>query len=212
MAELESLKRTLSAKPEAANQSLSVGGTYNPSAKHLPCAIAAFKRTHPEITVTFWTGTRVNMEKCLRDFEIDIALIQSPSRNFEFCIEPFADDSLTFFAHPAHPLVKKKRLDLADLAQTPLVVREGTGTTEKLLKQLKARGLGKLNVALRCGTPNAVKAAVQNNMGIGILFADMLQEELAHKDFKLLKFTGAPELLGTQLHQLQQKKAALPCR
>ena len=75
-----------------------------------------------------------------------------------------------------------------------------------MLKQLKARGLENLNVALRCGTPNAVKAAVKNNMGIGILFADMLRDDVAHKDFKLLNFTGAPELLGHSYISFNKKK------
>src|ERR1051325_5223800 len=174
LAELESLKKNLSATPESANQSLSVGGTYNPSAKHLPAAIAAFKRTHPEIKVSFWTGTRIHIENCLRNFEVEIALIQSPSKNPQFHLEPFALDTLTFFAHPTHPLAKKKHLDLTDLANTPLIVRAGKGTTGKMLKKLKARGLHTLNVGLRCGTPNGVKAAVKNQMGIGILFWDML--------------------------------------
>jgi len=210
LGELESLKKTLSSKPDNGRQGISVGGNYNPSVKHLPMAIAAFKKTHPNITVTFWTGSRAHIEKCLRDFDVDIALVQSPSKTLEFHLEPFAVDTLVFFAHPAHPLAKKKGLELSDLAETALIVREGTGASYKMLKQLKARGLKKLNVALRCGTPDAVKAAVKNKMGIGMLFTDTLQEELARKDFKVLKFSGVPELLGHSYILFNKKKPLSP--
>ena len=212
LGELESLKKTLSTKPDNGRQAMSVGGTYNPSAKHLPMAIAAFKKTHPDITITFRTGTRAHIVKCLRDFDLDIALFQNPPRTLEFHMEAFAVDTLMFFADPEHPLTKKKGLELSDLAETPLVVRDGRGkgTSYKMLKQLKARGLKKLNVALRCGTPNAVKAAVKNKMGIGILFSDMLQEELARKEFKVLKFSGVPELLGHSYILFNKKKPLSP--
>ena len=75
-----------------------------------------------------------------------------------------------------------------------------------MLNELKARGLKNLNVALRCGTPNAIKAAVKNKMGIGILFSDTLQEELARKEFKVLKFSGVPELLGHSYILFNKKK------
>jgi len=79
-----------------------------------------------------------------------------------------------------------------------------------MLKQLKARGLHELNVALRCGTPNGVKAAVKNQIGIGILFSDMLEEEFARKVLKPLKFSGAPELVGHSYITFNRKKPLSP--
>ena len=190
---LDTLRKRLNPDSEIAVRSLTVGGTHSPSAKYLPSAIAAFQKTHPEIEVRFLTADMVNIEKWLRNFEVDIAIMQSPSESPDFQLEHFAVENLTFFTHPTQPLAKKKKLEAEDLAGVPLIVREERSATHKVLQQLKHRGLT-LNVALRCASPDAVKAAVRRKMGVGILFYNLVEEEIKRKDLKALKFPGLPEL------------------
>jgi LysR family transcriptional regulator for metE and metH len=208
LGKLDAVKETLtrnSAKPE---QSLSVGGTYNPSEKYLPAAIAAFRSVHPEVKLKFITGDRLRIQKLLRRSELDIAMVQTPSQSADFALEHYSSDNLTCFAHAAHPLTKKKKLNVQDFARAPLIVRAGWGTTEKMLKQLAARGIAH-NVVLRCTTPNAVKAAVRKKMGVGILFSNQIERDLARKDVKVLNFVGLPKLVGSS-YIVYYKKRPLP--
>jgi len=193
--QLDTLKKTLNTDSQHAIQSLTIGGNYNPSAKYLPAAIAAFQKTHPDVKVTFLTSDRANIQKWVRESEVDIAIIQSPSESADFNLEHFAVDTLTFFAHPMHLLAKKKKLDLADLAETPVILRDGRGASQKMLKQLECRGLT-LNVTLRCASPDAVKAAVRRKMGVGILFYNQIEEDIKRKDLKSLTFSGLPKQVG----------------
>ena len=172
--QLDSLRKPLNHDPEKAVQSLTIGGTYNPSVKYLPSAIAAFQKTHPDIKATFLTSDRANIQKLVRESEVDIAIIQSPSESADFNLEHFAVDNLTFFAHPMHPLAKKQKLDFEDLAETPVIVRDERGASQSMLKQLECRGLN-LNVTLRCVSPDWVKAAVRRKMGVGILFYNQIE-------------------------------------
>ena len=192
--QLDSLRKPLNHDAEKAVQSLTIGGTYNPSVKYLPSAIAAFQKTHPDIKATFLTSDRANIQKLVRESEVDIAIIQSPSESADFNLEHFAVDNLTFFAHPMHPLAKKQKLDFEDLAETPLILRD-RGASQKMLKQLECRGLT-LNVTLRCVSPDAVKAAVRRKMGVGILFYNQIEEDVKRKELKTLKFSGLPKLVG----------------
>ena len=178
--QLDTLRKTLNPDSETAVQSLTIGGTYNPSAKYLPSAIAAFQKTHPNVEVRFLTSDGASIEKLVRESEVDVAIIHSASESSDFNMEHFAADNLTFFAHPTYPLAKKKNLALENLAQTPLIVREGRGTTHKMLKQLKCRGLTP-NIVLRCASPDAVKAAVRRKMGVGILFYNLVEEDIKRK-------------------------------
>lgn len=197
--QLDTLRKTLNPSSEKAVQRLVVGATYNPSARYLPSAIATFQKTHPDIKVTFLTSYRRTVEKWVRDGEVDIAMIQSPS---ESCIadlftEHFAVDTLAFFAHAGHPLTKKQKISFEDLADTPLIVRAGRGgTTHKVLALLRSRGL-KLDIALRCASPDAVKAAVRKKMGVGILFHNLIEEDIKRKELKVLSFAGIPRVIGS---------------
>jgi DNA-binding transcriptional LysR family regulator len=64
-----------------------------------------------------------------------------------------------------------------------------------MLKAIKSRGLT-LNIALRCASPDAVKAAVRKRMGIGILFHNLIEEEIKKKEIKVLRFAGLPRVVG----------------
>ena len=205
LSQLDTLRHMLNRDARVAVQSLTVGGTYNPSSKHLPAAIAAFQKTHPHVKVSFLSSTGDRIEKLLRDGEMDVAIIQNMSGSDEFYKEKFAVDRLTFFAHASHPLAKKRKLELTDLAQTPVVIREGRRATHQWLKQLKALGLT-LNVVLRCQTPDAVNAAVRRKIGIGISFLNLIEEDVQRKEFKCLKCCGLPELVSSSYIVHSKKK------
>jgi DNA-binding transcriptional LysR family regulator len=195
--QLDTLRRTLNPKAESPVQILTIGATYNPSVRDVPSAIAAFQKNYPDIKVRFLTSYRRTVEKWVRDGEVDIAMIQSPSESCmaDLFTEHFAVDSLAFCASPGHPLARKQRVTLADLAKAPLVVREGAGTTQKMLSFLRSQGLT-LNVALRCASPDAVKAAVRNKTGVGILFHHVIEEDIKRKEVKVLNVAGLPKLVG----------------
>jgi DNA-binding transcriptional LysR family regulator len=189
LSRLEILRAKFRHRPETKVRTLTVGGTYNPSAKDLPAAIATFKDAYPETKVTFLTYTRAEIEKLLQERKVDIAVIQSPSKSADLVMEPFAEDNLAFFGHPTHPLTRKKTLDLSEISDCPLIIREG-GTTERMIQELEARGFTP-NVILRCVAPDAVKAAVRRKMGVGILFSALIDENVSAKEFKILNLNLA---------------------
>jgi DNA-binding transcriptional LysR family regulator len=195
--QLDTLRQTLNPNAQKAVKKLILGATYNPSSKYMPSAIAAFQKTHPDIQVTFLTSYRTTVEKWVRDGEVDIALIQSPSEacSADLHAELFATDTLVFFAHTNHPMAKKQTIQFEDLGNTPLIVREGRGTTHKILGLLRSRGL-KPNIAVRCATPDGVKAAVKRKMGIGLLFRNLIDEDIRRREVKILKIIGLPRLTG----------------
>ena len=200
--QIETVKKSISSRLSAKAESLVVGGTYSPSAKYLPSAIAEFQKTHPNVKLTFLTLDKANIERMIRQCEVDVALVQNPSKSSDFDLEPFAVDHLVFFAHPAHPLAKKTPLDLRDISETPLIVREGRGSTEKLIRQLKSRGV-EINIMVRCLSPDAVKSVVRQQTGIGILFCELIIDDLERNNLEVLPFNGVPKLAGHSIYRIQ---------
>ena len=193
--QIETVKKNINSGPHAKTESLVVGGTSNPSARYLPSAIAEFQKTHPHVKITFLTLEKERIERMVQQCEVDIALVQSPTKAYGVHLEHFAVDYLVLFAHPAHPLAKRKRLKLSAISETPLIVREGRGSTEKLLRQLKSRGVN-VNVTLRCLSPDAVKSAVRQQTGVGILFCELIIDDIERKDLKVLRVDGIPKVAG----------------
>ncbi len=193
--QLETLRKTLHPASEVACQTLIVGGSYNPSVKYLPEAIAAFQKKHPHIEVRFLTYDGPRIAQLVREADVDISILHTPSKSSDLNMEYFAVDHLTFFAHPTHSLAKKKTLDLENLAHIPIIVRDGTDATDKMLKEIKRQGVIP-NVTLRCVSPDAVKAAVRKKTGLGILFYNLIEEDIKRKDFKILNVKNLPNIVG----------------
>jgi len=111
--QLENLKKMLNHDSEVTVQSLTVGGTYNPSEKFLPSAIAAFQKTHPDVKVKFLTADGASIDKLVRESEVDIAIIHSPSESSDFHREHFAADESHVLRSSDAPIVQKEKVGFA---------------------------------------------------------------------------------------------------
>src|SRR5262249_39449864 len=84
-------------------------------------------------------------------------------------ITPWRVDTLVVIAAPDQPLVKRKRLEVADILAEPFIMRElGSGTRENIERFVQERGL-QLNVAMELGGTSAIKEAVAAGLGISIV-------------------------------------------
>jgi LysR family transcriptional regulator, transcriptional activator of the cysJI operon len=195
---LEKLKEELSpAANLVKSEPLKVAGSYAASALLLPSVLASFKRKHRETPIILRTGSTKNVKSMLLNSEVEIALLNQSAGNPNLAAEAFREERLVMFAAPNHPLVKKKEVTLSDLNNVSFVTTGGKGrvsTTEKILKRVRHRGL-RARVAIRCGTPEAVKAIVRKGIGVGILFRDTVIPEIRKKAFKPINFPGV-RLIG----------------
>jgi LysR family transcriptional regulator, transcriptional activator of the cysJI operon len=172
---------------------LTVGATYSASALLMPAAITDFKRNHPQVEVQLSTANRRRIEEMVLASQLEIAVVTgSGVTSTELIAERFQQQTLVFFALKNHPIAKRGVLPLEKLEEFPLVIREnydGRGTVEQLLKQLRGRGL-RLDIALRCDSPDAVKAAVQKKLGLGVVYRDVILPEVKEGKFKIIQFRG----------------------
>jgi len=170
---------------------LIVGGSHNVSVNVLPKLLMAFKERHPAVQFTLETDRSPVIEKRVLTSELEIALITNPSHRAELVYEPYEEMELVAFCLPTNPLARKK-LDLKDLLECPLVLKGG-GRLEKVLANLRYR----MNVALRCEASTTVKSAVRMGMGVGILYRNAVASRVASGNLKLL---NVPDLKQMGIH------------
>lgn len=197
--EAERLKKKFSGSPHSDRcGALTVGGSYNPSATFLPDVLALFKRTHPHVQLSLKTDTKRVIERMVSNGDVEIAAVSNPTRSADLVMELFRREKLLAFVLPSHPLAKKMSLTAAELARAPLVIRadtdSGMSATEEILRELENHGVA-LNIAVRCQSPEAVKASVRKHMGVGFLFEGLITADVERGDFKILKVRDL-ELVG----------------
>jgi DNA-binding transcriptional LysR family regulator len=124
--------------------------------------------------------------------DVEVALVTTAPESASLCVEPYRREQMVAFVSVNHPLASKERLSLAEILCQPLVVRAERGlhgTILKILREYEREGF-KMNVAMRCESPDAVKAAVRKKAGVGFLYKDLLKTDSRTRDFKILKAKG----------------------
>ena len=194
----EELKLQLSEMRAAVKApSLTVGGSYSPSMALLPSLLARYRKSHPHIEVKLTTGKKDELERALRNSEIDVAIVNNPRPSRCLIVEPYANEPLVAFVSETHPLARKKTITPDDLVRFPLVIRVSNGahgTTEQILNDLRNNRV-RFEIAMRCDSPQAVKEAVRRNVGVGILFKTVVEADIRRGEFKKINLFGL-ELAG----------------
>ena len=159
---------------------LTVGGSGSHSVIVLPEILRAFKQNHPWVQFALERNDSCMMEQRILNAEVEIALINHPSYSDQIAYEPYKEMEIVAFALAESPFIGKK-ITLRELVQIPLVVKQRSTTLRELLKQ----GY-KPNIAVQCDVSEAVEAAVQRELGVGILYRATVEADLKNRDLKIL--------------------------
>jgi len=211
LAHLDEAKKELRS-PKGSNKSdpLKVAGSYAASALLLPSLLVNFKSRHRDIEIILRTGSTREVKSMLLNSSVELALLNELPANPEFVSEPLRKEKLVVFAAPNHPLAKKKMLASSDLRQAALVTTGMGSAVDKILNHL-VQGLG-AKIAIQCGSPASVKIVVKNKIGLGILFEDMLIQEIRNKVFKVLKIPGLALTMQSYIVYYKDRPLSTPAK
>lgn len=190
-ARLDDLSTNLAQLRGAERGRLDIGvtATVNPVATVI---LVRFRRQNPRIAIHLDVSNRAEVLDLLAANRIDLAIMGQVPDGLGLAATRFMDNPLVVIAPPGHPLARKKRVSLADLASEPFVVREaGSGTRGAMERFFTACGLG-LHATMELSSNEAIKLAVQAGLGLGILSLQTLELELALKRLVVLDVEHFP--------------------
>ena len=125
------------------------------------------------------------------------------------CTRVVSGDDLVVVVAPSHPWARRRRtLSAADLAATPLVLREaGSGTREVLERALSASGLEPTPLVELAST-TAIKASVEAGTGPGVLSRLAVEQEVTDGRLVIVATSGVP--LERQIRAIWPSERSLP--
>jgi aminoethylphosphonate catabolism LysR family transcriptional regulator len=132
--------------------------------------VAAFIARHPGIRVAVRIGNATRVLADLREARTDLAVLNLVEPDGELHAQSLYRDRIVAFFPADHPWATRRRIDLAALAQAPLVLREPGSATRALLLQALDRAGIPPRIALELGSREAVREAVLAGLGIGVVF------------------------------------------
>lgn len=130
--------------------------------------------THPRVSLE--VANTSTIARRVKDFELDIGLIEGELHATELEVLPWRGDELVVFCSPDHPLACKTSLTDDDLREATWIMREqGSGTRQSFERGMHGL-LSDLNVLLELEHTEAIKRAVETNLGIGCLSEVVLED------------------------------------
>lgn len=131
--------------------------------------MADYMKTQSHARVSLEVANTRTIAERVSDFELDIGLIEGELQSPELDVIPWRGDELVVFCHPDHPLARERQLDDEQLRQATWIMREpGSGTRQTFERGMHGL-LPDLEILLELEHTEAIKRAVEANLGIGCL-------------------------------------------
>lgn len=172
---------------------LLIGASNIPANYLLPPLLPRLAKTHPGISINMQTGDSREVIDRLLNAVVELAIVGSCPENRKLDYTALASDVLVLIVAPQHPWSERGMISLDDLVTEPLVSREsGSGSEKALLRELQRINfsVGKLQIAARLGSNEAVRQVVAGGYGCAFVSERSVQRELELGELRQVSVGG----------------------
>ena len=184
--------------------SLNLGGSTIPGAFVLPAiiaafsivsssSIAAFSARYPEVSISLSIAdTRQTIEAILCG-DLELGVVGAVSKDAGILQTHLEEDHMCLVVPADHRWADQKQVSAKELFTEPFIIREpGSGTLKSIQTSFSEAGLSinDLKVVARIGSTEAIRQGIKNRMGVSILSAIAVADDVATGHFKTLAIDG----------------------
>jgi DNA-binding transcriptional LysR family regulator len=140
----------------------------------LPRYVERFMHEYSQVDVRLHNVTGKAGLAALRDGEIDFAvgpMLETPA---DIAFQPLVTYEPTLITRPDHPLARKKRVSLKDIAKYPLILPPKEQSTFRVVEMVFAEHSLDYDVKLEVGGYDVIKKYVKLGLGISIVMSHCL--------------------------------------
>jgi DNA-binding transcriptional LysR family regulator len=183
-------QRAISDFSELKRGSIILGASNNIGVYVLPSVLGEFKNKYPKIHIQVSIDTTRVIEQRILGNEIDIGIVEAQVRGSDLVLEHWGAEKLILITSPKHQWAQLKSIEPNVMIDEPFIVGgRGSGTRRVLEKNLPDI-VNKLKVYLELGSTEAVKKAVEENLGVSICGENTVSREIKNGQLKAINING----------------------
>lgn len=160
---------------------LLVGASTTVAEYLVPNLLGRFKREHPDVQIRLKVSNSEGIIGLVENNLVDVGFIEGKVEHNGFSVQACHDEELVVVMPPQHPLAELREITPDLLGRYPWICREeGSGTREVISSYLSDNDMhyADLNVVMELGSPEAIKGAIEADMGISIMPMAAISKEV----------------------------------
>jgi DNA-binding transcriptional LysR family regulator len=187
---LNEAKRSLEGFNSLDFGSLYIGASSNVGVYILPKLLGEFKKQFQKVDINVSIGPTYQIEAKILANEIDIGIVEAPTCSAEIVSGFHWEEKLVVIVSVLHPWARLKQIEPSQLKNEPFVVGEKGSGTRKVMEDSLGGVVKEIKVFLELGSTEAVKKAVEENLGISIVMECSVSREVKLKTLKVVTISG----------------------
>lgn len=167
----EYLRTTFAEHQKGLQRKLTLATTTSLLTYDLPPVIAAYRKTHPEIQITFIEQTPRVARETFEQGHADLAIIgdRAPIEpNRQYNAEAVTSYDTHLVCPAGHALMKAKRLTLAQIARHPLILPVAGDLRDTAIRKFTEANLHDITISMSANSSNLIDSFVQMGYGVGL--------------------------------------------
>lgn len=178
------LNEDISSYKQSQKLTLQIGASETTASYILPKLIVQFKKEYDNYILSLVVRKAPIILEQIRDYSLHIGLIAyEPIDDLDLIVTPIMKDPLMLVLPVNHPLAKHTTIHLEDLKRYPFILHEKQAISHILAKRWMNQNQLSLNIAMEIGSIQAIKEAVEMELGIAILPKLCVEKELSKGQF-----------------------------
>lgn len=160
---------------------LTVGITHTAESNAVAEVLGKYSAKNPGTSITIITDTISNLYDMLKNFEVDLAVVEGNVQDDSINSLLLDTDSLVLVVSNNHPLAKKSMVTINELKKQPLILRRpSSGTRNLFTAHLESNNmsLDEFNVILEVDNIATIKDLIRRDIGVSILSRSVCLNEL----------------------------------
>lgn len=126
----------------------------------------------------------------LEHSEVDVATLEWWDHREGYLAHVWRDEAVVVIAPPGHPLTRRKSVEPADLVRHPIIGGEAHTGTGRILRRHLGALADQLSIRFNLGSTEAVKSAVRAGLGISMVLASSVEDEIAAGCLESIQLKG----------------------
>lgn len=185
---VEEMENHVSNRSEYIGGTIILGGSNTPGTYILPTAIGEMKKRYPSVTFNLHIANTSEITTLVENGTLDIAVNGGNCNYSSFVsVEKLLDDKLVIVASPMNRLSEKEHIDIEDLTEESFIVHEKTSQLYTCFRIFTKELNIPENISMYLGNIDAIKQAVNANLGISIMPYYAVKTEIANGLLKELR-------------------------